>query len=161
MKIYKTKKYSILSNILKYSFVFVFAFSVMFMSNIVLGAVCKDGSTQATCPDGSSANKPDGSSSNVTNISTKIENPLGNGIDTIPKFIEAVINIVLIVGIPIVVLAVIYTGFLFVKAQGNPEEITKAKSALLYTLIGATLLLGAFVIANAIGKTVDEIKSTT
>jgi len=153
MKIFKTKKYSILSNILKYSFVFLFAASFMFTANVVLGMTCPDGSIKDICPAGSS--------SNVTNITTKIENPLGNGIDTIPKFIEAVINIVLIVGIPIVVLAIIYTGFLFVKAQGNPEEITKAKNALMYTLIGATLLLGAFVIANAIGKTVDEIKKTT
>lgn len=96
-----------------------------------------------------------------TNINIGIKNPLSSEIDSIPAFIEAIINIVLVVGVPIVVLAVIYVGFLFVKAQGKPEEITKAKKALLYTLIGAALLLGAFVIANAIGKTVDEIKSTT
>ena len=96
-----------------------------------------------------------------TNITTKIDNPLGPKITDIPSFIQEVIVIVLTVGIPIIALAIIYTGFLFVAAQGNPEKLTKAKKALLYTLIGATLLLGAFVIANAIGKTVDEIKSTT
>jgi len=58
-------------------------------------------------------------------------------------------------------LAIIYTGFLFVEAQGSPEKITKAKKALTYTIIGAAILLGAFVIADAIGKTVDEIKSST
>ncbi len=162
MKIFKSKKYSILSNILKYSFAFVFAFSLIFTANVALGIRCPDGIERPTCPDGSGGNLgSDGSGGNTTNITTKIENPLGNQIDSIPKFIEAIINIVLVVGIPIVVLAIIYTGFLFVKAQGNPEEITKAKNALLYTLIGATLLLGAFVIANAIGKTVDEIKSST
>ncbi len=133
MKTFTTKKYSILSVILKYSFVFIFV-SIFFTPFLF---------------------------TNASEITGGITNPLGPSIDTIPKFIEAVINIVLIVGIPIVVLAIIYTGFLFVKAQGNPEEITKAKSALMYTLIGATLLLGAFVIANAIGKTVDEIKSST
>lgn len=61
------------------------------------------------------------------------------------------------IGVPIVVLAIIYCGFLFVKAMGNPEEISKAKNALLYTVIGAALLLGCFVLANAIAGTVAEI----
>jgi len=152
MKILKRKKYSILSSILKYSFVFVFG--VFLFSSTVL-AVCLDGSDSNPCPDGTDGN-PVG-----TNITVKIDNPLGSGITDIPSFIEALINIILIVGIPIVVLAIIYTGFLFVQAQGNPEEITKAKKAFLYTVIGAALLLGAFVIARAIGATVDEIKSTT
>lgn len=138
MKILKTKKYSILSNILKYSFVIIFAF--MIITSVAFG-------------------DPDNTVG--TEVTTKINNPLGDNIDTIPKFIEEVINIVLIVGVPIVVLAIIYVGFLFVKAQGKPEEITKAKKAFVYTLVGAALLLGAFVIANAIGKTVDEIKSST
>lgn len=144
-KIFKTKKYSILSNILKYSFVIVFA--VMLIIPLVFAA-----------PDGGGSNIPDGGG---TNIKTTINNPLGDKITDIPSFIEAIINIVLVVGIPIVVLAIIYTGFLFVQAQGNSEKLTKAKNALMYTLIGGALLLGAFVIANAIGKTVEDIKSTT
>ena len=66
------------------------------------------------------------------------------------KLLEGVIKI----GIPIIVLAVIYSGFLFVKARGNPEEITKAKDALLYTLIGSAILLGALAIATLIKETV-------
>ena len=149
MKFLKTKKYSILSNILKYSFVIMFGF--ILLTQIVLAA-----------PDGGGGNA-DGGGGNTTgtNISVTINNPLNSEIDDIPKFIKAIINIVLIVGIPIVVLAIIYTGFLFVKAQGNSEELTKAKKALLYTLIGAALLLGAFVIAEAIQATVVDITSTT
>jgi hypothetical protein len=138
MKIFKTKKYTILSNILKYSFVFVFAF-MLFVPVIFAGT----GTTG-------------------TGITSTIDNPLGTtGPQTIPDFIKIVINIVLVVGVPIVALAIIYTGFLFVEAQGSPEKITKAKKALTYTIIGAAILLGAFVIADAIGKTVDEIKSST
>jgi hypothetical protein len=146
MKIFKTKKYSILSNILKYSFVIVFG--VMLIAPMVFAD-----------PTGGGGGPTGGGG---TNITTKIVNPLGqNGPQTIPDFIKLVINIVLVVGIPIVALAIIYTGFLFVGAQGNPEKITKAKKALLYTLIGGALLLGAFVIAQAIGATVEDIKSTT
>ena len=151
MKFLKTKKYSILSNILKYSFVVMFGF-MLFASTVL--AVCPDGTDSNPCPDGTDSNPG-------TNIKVTINNPLNSEIDDIPKFIKAIINIVLIVGIPIVVLAIIYTGFLFVKAQGNSEELTKAKKALLYTLIGAALLLGAFVIAEAIQATVVDITSTT
>lgn len=139
MKIFKTKKYSVLSNILKYSFVAIFAFSllmpVLFVNNV------------------------ESAGGEGTKIVTTIKNPLGeNGPQNLPDFIKKVIEIVLIVGVPIIVLALIYTGFLFVKAQGNPEEITKAKNNLLYVIIGGALLLGAFVIAQAIGETVDDIK---
>lgn len=147
MKKLKTKKYSILLNIRKFSF--VVAIALFMMMPIVF--------TQADGPTTSSGGGP--STVTGTEIKTKIENPLGDKITDIPSFIEALIQIVLVVGIPIIALAIIYTGFLFVQAQGNPEKITSAKKSLVYTLIGAVLLLGAFVIANAIGKTVEEIKS--
>jgi len=139
MKFLKTKKYRILSNISKYSFMLVLAL-VMITPILFVNA---DADTVGT------------------NITTSINNPIRSDIDTIPKFINAIVEAVLVIGIPIVVLAIIYTGFLFVKAQGNSEELTKAKKALLYTLIGAALLLGAFVIANAIQATVDDITKTS
>lgn len=153
MKFLKTKKYSILSNILKYSFVIIIGimlFSPVFFACAELGT-----------GNGGAGTGNGGAGTGGTNIKVTINNPLNSEIDDIPKFIKAIINIVLIVGIPIVVLAIIYTGFLFVKAQGNSEELTKAKKALLYTLIGAALLLGAFVIAEAIQATVVDITSTT
>lgn len=145
MKFFKTKKYSILSNLLKCSF--VVALGVMLVMPVVFAADAPGGGVGA--PGG-------GVGSNIT---TTIDNPLGNNITDIPSFIKEVVNIVLVVGIPILALAIIYTGFLFVQAQGNSEKLTKAKNALLYTLIGGALLLGAFVIANAIKETVDSIKS--
>lgn len=144
MKIFKTKKYSILGGVLKYSFVIMFGF--MLMTPFVF--VNAGGDTVGD--------------NTGTNINTKINNPLGaDGPQNIQDFIKVIVEAVVYIGIPIVALAIIYTGFLFVKAQGNPEAITKAKMSLLYTLIGGALLLGAFVIANAIGKTVEDITSTT
>jgi len=69
------------------------------------------------------------------------------------------IEIVLVVGVPILALAIIYAGFTYVKAQGNPGELEVAHRTLLYTVIGGVLLLGAFVIANAIQGTVKDIQS--
>ncbi|ETB63835.1 TPA: hypothetical protein DIC38_02145 [Candidatus Nomurabacteria bacterium] len=133
----KEKKYTVLYKLSKYIFIFIIGFSIM-LPFVFVGA--------------------SGIGSGVS-ISTGIENPLGDKINDIPSLIEQIVEIVLVVGIPIIALAIIYTGFLFIKAQGAPEEINKAKQALLYTLIGAILLLGAFVISKAIVKTVDEIKS--
>jgi len=135
MKTIKKRKYSLLKILLKGGFVLTIALSFL-MPIIVVHAT---GGLQ---------------------VNTTINNPLGNGhLSTIQAFIEGVLNIVLDVGVPIVTLAIIYAGFLFVQAQGNPEKLTKAKNTLLTVLIGAALLLGAYVLANAIGSTVDQIKS--
>ena len=82
----------------------------------------------------------------------KIVNPIK--VDTINGFIKTLLEGVLRVGIPIVALAIIYCGFLFVSARGNSEKLGKAKDALLYTLIGAAILLGSWAIAQLISDTV-------
>jgi uncharacterized RDD family membrane protein YckC len=110
---------------------------------------------------GTTTGGPGTTTGNGVSITTKIKNPLGDKLTDIPSFIAAIINFVLIIGVPIVALAIIYCGFLFVTAAGNSEKLTKAKKALLYTLIGAALLLGSFVISKAIVGTVEEIRKTT
>jgi len=72
----------------------------------------------------------------------------------IPTFIKTILTGVLKIGIPVVALAVIYSGFLFVFARGNPEKLSKAKGALLYTVIGAAILLGSWAIAQMIQATI-------
>ncbi|KKR70173.1 MAG: hypothetical protein UU13_C0012G0019 [Candidatus Nomurabacteria bacterium GW2011_GWB1_40_7] len=84
-----------------------------------------------------------------------IKNPVN--IDSIPGFIQTILEGALKVGIPVIALAIVYCGFLFVKARGKPEEITKAKDALLYTLIGAAILLGSWAIAKMISATVTGL----
>ena len=81
-----------------------------------------------------------------------IDNPIGA--DTINELIKTILEGVIKIGIPIIALAIIYCGFLFVSARGKPESIKKAKDALLYTLIGAAILLGSWAIAQLISDTV-------
>lgn len=88
----------------------------------------------------------------------KICNPLPN-INSLSGLIKIILEGLLKIGIPIIALAVIYCGFLFVSARGKPEEITKAKDALLYTLIGAAILLGSWAIAQLISNTVTGLAS--
>ena len=85
-------------------------------------------------------------------------NPIsGNG--SLPDFIQTILTGLLKIGIPVVALAVIYSGFLFVFARGNSEKLTKAKDTLLYTLIGAAVLLGSWAIASMISATVTGLSS--
>ena len=82
-------------------------------------------------------------------------NPFGSGITTLPKFIEEITNnVILPVGAVVVVIMIIYAGFRFVTAQGNENNITDAKRAFMYAVIGALILLGSWVIANSIRGTI-------
>lgn len=89
----------------------------------------------------------------------KIVDPLGKKFADVPALIKALLEGALRIGMPIVALAIIYSGFLFVFARGNSEKITKAKDALLYTVIGAAILLGSWAIAKMIQATVTGLGS--
>lgn len=92
----------------------------------------------------------------------KLKSPLGDKYDTIEEIIVAIMNnLVIPIAVPIVILAIIYTGWLFIAARGNDKKISEAKQAALYTAIGGAVVLGAWVAATAIKGTVDEIRGTT
>lgn len=143
MKFLMKRRYSVLKIILKYLPIFLIGLYLLLPLTFVSASLtgCGTGSSSTPC------------------IDTKINNPLSTDINSIPKLIEVILNIVITIGVPIVVLAIIYSGFLFVSAQGNESKLKTAKSAIIFTLIGAALLLGSWVIANAIQGTINEIKS--
>ncbi len=92
----------------------------------------------------------------------KLPNPLGGaGIVDINTGISKVMNLVLMVAIPFVVIMIMYSGFLFIAAYGNPGKLEKARSTLLWTLVGTALLLGATTIGTAIVNTVKKIGGGT
>lgn len=93
----------------------------------------------------------------TANLNFSLNNPLKGTVNTLPDFLIAIIKIIIMIATPIAILAIIYCGFLFVTAHGNAEKLTKAKSALLYTVIGVMILLGAQVIAIAIQSTIVNI----
>lgn len=92
------------------------------------------------------------------NAQGKIVNPIPD-ITSVPGLIHTILEGLLKIGIPIVALAVVYCGFLFVFARGNSEKLTKAKDALLWTLVGAAVLLGSWAIAEMISATVTGLGS--
>lgn len=92
---------------------------------------------------------------------TLLKNPLKSSYDTIPKIITAVIKDIMIpIAIPLLVIAFIWSGFLFVSARGNAEKIKKAKEAFGWTLAGAAIILACFVIAEAVQNTIQEVRGT-
>jgi hypothetical protein len=89
-------------------------------------------------------------------VSVTLTNPLG-GIDTLPDLIIAILRVMIAVGFPVLVLMIVYTGFLFITAQGNKDGIEKAKTAFTWTVIGGAVLLGALAIAELLRATVEQI----
>lgn len=89
-------------------------------------------------------------------LSIKLVNPLGS-VNDIPSFISAVLDGCVVILTPVVVIMFLWTGFLYIKAQGKPESITKAHDSLLYTAIGAALALGAKGFAIVISSTLSHL----
>lgn len=96
-----------------------------------------------------------GTNPTPTTGSVNIVNPIHA--TNITTLIYDVLTGVIKIGMPILVLAIIYSGFLFVAAQGNEEKLSTAKTSLLYTLIGAAILLGSWGLANLIVTTVKAL----
>jgi hypothetical protein len=89
------------------------------------------------------------------------ENPLGCGLDTLPKFIKAILTIIVKVGIPVATIFIIWSGFLFLTAQGDEAKLTKAKHAFVWSCIGTAVLLGAWLLATAINATIQSLGGGT
>jgi heme/copper-type cytochrome/quinol oxidase subunit 2 len=96
-----------------------------------------------------------GSNPSVSAGSLNIKNPIKP--NDINELITAILKIVVQIGTPILVLAIIYVGFKFVAARGNPGKLEEAKQAFVWTLIGAAIVLGAFVISTIIQTTIQQI----
>lgn len=100
---------------------------------------------------------PSSGGGNPVNINAKLQNPFRGG-DSLFALLKTVIeNILMPIGGILAVLAFIYSGFLYVTAQGNETKLNTAHKALLYTAIGTAILLGAWVLANVICRTIGQI----
>ena len=88
-----------------------------------------------------------------------LDNPLGNKINNLPSFIYMILELAFQIGAIFSVLAIIYVGFLFVSARGDPEKLKTARTAFLYTVIGIAVLLGAVLIATVIQSTISNVST--
>lgn len=84
---------------------------------------------------------------------TKLAQPAPGSGATLQDFIAVLIEIIQAIGIPILVVCIIYAGYIIVTAGGNEEKVTKGKTWIFWTLIGAAIIISAQVIANLVYDT--------
>jgi peptidoglycan/LPS O-acetylase OafA/YrhL len=88
--------------------------------------------------------------------STTLPNPLG-GTNSLTVLMDNILKVVKTIGGIAVVFFIIYAGYLFVMAQGNETKLEEAKKTLLYTVIGALIILGVSVIQAVIKGTLTDL----
>ncbi|HUY62758.1 MAG TPA: hypothetical protein VMV50_03150 [Candidatus Paceibacterota bacterium] len=100
---------------------------------------------------------------NTGGPSVTLTNPLNTGSNCsatntcLNVFLMDILQLVIRIGAVVVVVMLVYVGFLFVTAQGNESKLSRAKQALLWTIVGALILLGAEAIAQGIQATVQAL----
>ncbi|QQR65380.1 hypothetical protein IPH92_02265 [Candidatus Kaiserbacteria bacterium] len=75
----------------------------------------------------------------------------------IPEFLLNIIDILLVFALPLIILYIMYAGYLFVTAQGNPGKVTEARTALLWAVVGGVIVLGAKIIVDVIQQTAGAL----
>ncbi|PID83359.1 hypothetical protein CSB11_01030 [Candidatus Campbellbacteria bacterium] len=90
-----------------------------------------------------------------------IKSPFTQEVGSLVDLLKIIIKGVTYVSIPILVLAFIYSGFMFIKAQGDTNELGRAKKILITTVVAAMLILGSNVILTMISDTADAILTTS
>ncbi len=104
------------------------------------------------------SNRTSGSGSGGTSGSGSGEigelvNPLK--VKTIDDFLFKLIDVILVFATPIIILFIMYAGYLFVTAAGNAEQISSARTALLWSVVGGVIVLGAKLISDVIKGTIN------
>ena len=84
-----------------------------------------------------------------------LQNPIGAA--SIHDLLATILSAVVQIAIPFLVLAIMYVGFLFVVARGNPEKLAQARQALFYTLLGALIILGAQTLSVILSGTINQL----
>jgi hypothetical protein len=116
--------------------------------------ICQGGTTAGTQPIGTVTTNPNTSANSGNNVT--LINPLKGG-SSIESFLRSILAFVVRIGSIIVILMLVFVGFKFVTAQGEPGKLTEARQMLLWTVVGALILLGAQAIASGIEATVQAL----
>lgn len=85
-------------------------------------------------------------------------NPLQGG-TSLESFLNSILAFVIRIGAIIVVFMIVFVGYKFVVARGEPGALTEARQMLLWTIVGALILLGAQAIAIGITATVNALST--
>lgn len=84
------------------------------------------------------------------------ENPFGSN-RSLYTLVKNVADFIVQFAAAFVVLALIYSGYLFVSAQGEEGKITKAKGAFFWGVIGGLVILGSWALAEMVCETARSL----
>lgn len=91
-----------------------------------------------------------------TGQSVTLMNPLKSG-TSLESFLTSILEFIIRIGSIAIILMLVFVGYKFVVAQGSDTKLSEAKNMLLWTIIGALVLLGAKAISLAIQATVKSL----
>lgn len=77
--------------------------------------------------------------------------------DNLEELLQLVLTAAIRIGTIVLILMLVWVGFLFVRARGKEEEIRTARQALFWTVIGGLILLGARGISEVIQATANTL----
>ncbi len=77
----------------------------------------------------------------------------------IQDFVAKALQTLVLIALPIIGFFIVIAGFQFIWARGNQAALSKAKQNFMYVIIGACLVLGAWVLATLIGSTISQLMS--
>ena len=86
-----------------------------------------------------------------------LENPLKSEFSSIPAFIAGALKVVVMLALPVIVLFFVIAGFKFISAQGNPSALSEARKNFMWVVVGALLIMGAWVLATLLAGTVSQL----
>ncbi len=87
-------------------------------------------------------------------IKYTLNNPLA--FNTVQGLLVAILNVIIVIAVPIIVLFIIYAGFLYVTARGNAVQVQQATRALTYAVIGGVIVIGAVAISQIIANVANS-----
>jgi hypothetical protein len=85
-----------------------------------------------------------------------ISNPLSSKFNSVGTLLEGFVEIFSYLAVLFAVLMLIYVGFRFVLAQGEPAEMNKLKDWLLWIVVGVAIVIGARVIVSVVINTLQK-----
>jgi len=88
----------------------------------------------------------------------EVENPIS--INSVPDLIQTILEGLIKIGIPLLVVMIVYSGWLYLFARGDPGKIKTAHEMFKYTLLGGAILLAAWAIAQLIHSTLLDLTAS-
>ncbi len=132
---------------------------VMLALPVVVGAQNTGNGTPPNVGNGTQPNTGNGTQSPTGNnpSSFVLQNPLS--VKSFCGLVQALLKAFLQLGVPIAVLFLVYSGFLFVAARGNPTKLQNAKKNFGYVILGIAIYFGAWLLGQVVANTINSISA--